>query len=194
MGKVYERIDENIREWIARQQMFFVATAPLTASGHVNVSPKGHDTLRVLDDHTLAYMDYGGSGIETVAHVRENSRITIMMCAFEGQAKIFRFYGTGEVFTPLDEGYSTLSEHFDQSELGVRAIIKIHVTRVSDSCGYGVPLYEFQEQRRISPHHVKKRGIENVRDYLKENNQKSIDGLEGISGDEAMAFQGPDGG
>jgi hypothetical protein len=128
MGKLYQRIDQELRDWMARQQMFFVATAPRGDQGHVNVSPKGHDTLRILDGSTLAYLDYGGSGIETVAHLRENGRIVIMMCAFEGPPRIFRFHGNGSVVTPQDDGFATLAAHFDRSQLGTRASAELHRT------------------------------------------------------------------
>lgn len=191
MGKVYDRIDDGIREWIDQQQMFFVATAPLSGEGLVNVSPKGLDTFRVLDDHAIAYLDYGGSGIETVAHVRENSRIVVMMCAFTGPPKIYRFHGVGEIVTPSDAGYNDLAAQFDLSFVGVRAIIKVNVTRISDSCGYGVPLYQFEGQREISPKYVSQRGGDYIRDYFVENNAQSLDGLPGITKEEAEAYRTP---
>jgi hypothetical protein len=191
MGNIFQTIDEKICRWIDKQHMFFVATAPLGSEGHVNLSPKGHDTLRVLDGNTMAFLDYGGSGVETIAHLRENSRITIMMCAFEGPTKIYRFQGKGEVVTPLDEGFEQLSALFGEKEMGVRAIIRIHVTRISDSCGFGVPLYQYQQQRRVSPDYVKKHGVEAIREYIWDNNEVSIDGLPGVTEEEAAAYEGP---
>jgi len=191
MGKVYDAIDGKIREWIGRQHMFFVGTAPLSAGGSVNVSPKGHDTLRVLDEHTLAFLDYGGSGVETIAHLRENGRIVIMMCAFENPPMIYRFHGVGEVVTPLDGDFESLARHFDRSELGVRAIIRVRVTRISDSCGFGVPLYEYRQQRDTSPRFIRATGTEEIRAYLKTANLESIDGLPGESEEEAGSWQGP---
>lgn len=191
MGKLYSSIDNEIRMWIDKQKMFFTGTAPSSTSGSINVSPKGHDTLRVLDGHTLAFLDYGGSGIETIAHLRENGRIVIMLCAFEGPPKIFRFHGKGEVITPLDEDFEVLAQLFDRSQLGIRSIIRVHVTRISDSCGFGVPLFEYQEQRDISPNHIKVNGIEKTRAYLKTKNIKSIDGLPGETEREIDAYQGP---
>ena len=191
MGKVYDRIDDRVREWVANQKMFFVATAPLSGEGLVNLSPKGLDTFRILDDHTVAYMDFGGSGIETVSHVRENGRIVIMMCAFEGPPLIFRFHGTGEVVTPADDAYEGLVQHFDRSQVGIRAIIKINVARISDSCGYGVPLYEFQNHRDTPVRYIERKGAVAVRQYIKDNNAKSLDGLPGMTDAEADAFDAP---
>lgn len=191
MGKVFDCIDDDIRDWIGQQQMFFVATAPLSGEGLVNLSPKGLDTFRVLDDHTIAYLDYGGSGIETLAHVRENGRIVVMMCAFRGPPKIFRFHGTGEIVTPNDKGYGALAAQFDLSFVGVRAIIKVNVSRISDSCGYGVPLYQFEGQREISPKYVKQRGGDHIRNYFAENNSTSLDGLPAMTKEEAEAYRTP---
>ena len=181
MGKVYAEIDTRIRNWIEKQHMFFVATAPLADAGSVNLSPKGYDTLRVLDERTLAFLDYGGSGVETIAHVRENGRITIMMCAFEGRPKIYRFHGKGSVVMPTDSEFDELAVKFDRTELGVRAIIRVDVQRISDSCGYGVPFYDYRGERPTSVEHVRENGADDIRDYLQEKNPQSIDGLPGIS-------------
>jgi predicted pyridoxine 5'-phosphate oxidase superfamily flavin-nucleotide-binding protein len=191
MGKTYESINGEIQEWITQQQMFFVGTAPRADSGSVNVSPKGLDTLRDLNDQTLAFLDYGGSGVETIAHIRENKRIVIMMCAFDGPAKIYRFHGTGTVITPLDQEFSALADKFDRSELGIRSIIRINVTRISDSCGFGVPLYDYREQRSISPNYIRTRGADYIRPHLESKNLQSIDGLPGISAQEANAWTPP---
>ncbi len=192
MGKVYEVIDDSIRAWVGRQHMFFVGTAPLSEHGHVNLSPKGHDSLRILDGKTLAYLDYGGSGAETIAHVRENGRIVIMMCAFDGPPKIFRFYGDGEVVTPLDDGFEELVQLFDIPGVGVRAIIRVHVNRISDSCGYGVPNYDFKADRQSSQNATASKGTEGVREYLLEKNLTSIDGIAAITEAEARAYVGPE--
>ena len=191
MGKVYRSIDENIRSWIADQHVFFVATAPLASTGSVNLSPKGKDTLRVIDARTLAFVDTGGSGIETVAHLRENGRIVIMMCAFAGQAKIYRFHGTGTVVIPGAPSFDDLAGHFDLSVGGIRSIVRVDVARISDSCGYGVPLMTFTAERNIGEKYLQSRGVETVREYLAEHNAESIDGLPGISAAEAQAFRGP---
>lgn len=159
MGQRYDSIDDNIQRWMNKQHMFFVGTAPLSADGLVNLSPKGHDSLQVMDDSTLAYLDYGGSGAETIAHVRENGRIVIMMCAFEGPPKTFRFYGNGEVITPLDNEFSALASLFNVPGVGIRAIIRIRVSRIQDSCGYGVPNYEFKAHRRSSQNWIKSKSV-----------------------------------
>src|SRR5919106_3168834 len=144
MGRVYEHIDERLAAWIGRQPMFFVASAPLDSDGHVNVSPKGPiGTLRVIDDHTVAYLDFVGSGAETIAHVRENGRIVVMFCAFDGPPKVLRLHGRAEVLPPGHE----LAARFDPPEHAVRSVIRVDVERVADSCGYGVPLLRFEGKR-----------------------------------------------
>lgn len=192
MGKTYERIDESIRTWMGRQKMFFVATAPRDDEGRINLSPKGHDALRILDENTLAYLDFGGSGVETIAHVRENGRIVLMMCAFDGPPKIYRFHGVGEVVTPLDADFGELARRFDIPGVGIRAIIRIHVNRISDSCGYGVPNFEFRSERQSMQNWVAKKGTDALRDYQVEKNLVSIDGIEAISEAEARAYVGAD--
>lgn len=192
MGKQYDSIDESMQRWMAKQKMFFVGSAPLAGDGLINISPKGHDALRVLDTCSLAYLDYGGSGAETIAHIRENGRIVIMMCAFEGPPKIFRFYGRGEVVTPLDEGFADLAAMFDVQGVGTRAIIRMHVERIQDSCGYGVPNYAFSGQRDSSQNWLKTHDAETVREYQVNKNLNSLDGLPAISEEEARAFVWPD--
>ena len=152
MARTYEAITGNLREWVARQPMFFVGSAPLTADGHVNVSPKGPlGSLRILDDHRVAYLDIAGSGAETIAHLRENGRIVVMLCAFEGPPRIVRFHGRGEVLLPDDPRFEPLRVEagFEDASLpeARRAIIVVDVTRVSDSCGYGVPLMTLDGHR-----------------------------------------------
>ncbi len=192
MGKTYEVIDDSIRRWMEAQKMFFIGTAPLAGDGQVNLSPKGQDSLRILDEKTLAYLDFGGSGVETIAHVRENGRIVVMMCAFNGPPKIFRFHGSGEVLTPLDNGFDELHKLFDMPGIGVRAIIRIHVNRIADSCGYGVPTYDFKDQRRSTQNYIEKTGTQTIREKQVANNMQSIDGLAGITEAEALAYVGAD--
>src|SRR5258708_26023019 len=143
MAKVFDGIDEHLRDWIARQSLYFVATAPLAGDGHVNASPKGPiGTLRVLDAHTIAYLDYTGSGAETIAHLRENGRIVVMLCAFEGPPRIVRLHGRGRVVTPADPGYAPLlARGFDDpgGPEARRAIVVVGLSGVADSCGYGGP-------------------------------------------------------
>jgi len=189
MGKVFDGIDEQLESWIARQPMFFVGTAPLDADGHVNVSPKGPiDNLRVLTPTSMAYLDLVGSGAETIAHVRENGRIVIMLCAFEGPPRILRLHGRAEVIPASDRRFSELMElcGFAEPETpeARRAIVLVEVVRIADSCGYGVPLMKHEGQR---PHmelwaakKVRVGGSEALLDYQREHNAYSIDGLPGV--------------
>ena len=180
MADELKRIDQDIRGWINRQHLFFVASAPLAGDGFVNCSPKGLDSLRVVDDHTLAYLDLTGSGVETVAHVNENGRILIMLCAFEGPPRIMRFHGAGEVLVPGTVEFSALIGDFPPME-GVRSIIRVTVSRISSSCGYGVPLMDFKEDRRALPAWVDKRGAAGIVDYQRTVNAESLDGLAGVN-------------
>ena len=179
MGKEYTVIDERLQSWIERQKLFFVATAPLAADGLVNCSPKGLDSLRVLGPTTLAYVDIGGSGIETVAHLKENGRIVLMLCAFDGPPKIVRFYGTGKVVEPHDERFEALLGEFPPQP-SVRNFIEIDVTRMIDSCGYGVPIYDFQKDRESLANWYGNKSDEEVAEYRRSNNVASLDGLPGL--------------
>jgi hypothetical protein len=190
MGKVFEGIDERQQEWIARQALFFVGTAPLAGDGHVNVSPKGPiGSLRVLDERTVAYLDIVGSGAETIAHLRENGRIVMMLCAFAGPPRILRLHGTGTVHRPDDPGFAALLERcgFEEPSLpeARRAVIVVDVTRVADSCGYGVPLMSYAGERphsRLSAEkRVRTRGPDAYREYEAEHNATSLDGLPAVS-------------
>jgi Pyridoxamine 5'-phosphate oxidase len=186
MGKVYDGIDDRLLDWIARQRLFFVATAPRGDEGHVNLSPKGPiGTLRVLDPRTVAYLDVIGSGAETIAHLRENGRIVVMLCAFEGPPRILRLHGRGEVVVPDDPRFGELLERCGFDEPAVpearRTIVVVEVTRVADSCGYGVPLMRFEGLR---PHQdawaqkkVRTGGTEALLEYQREKNTASLDGL-----------------
>jgi len=142
MSKVYPCLDADLIAFLEAQRLFFVATAPLSGDGHVNVSPKGHDSFRVLDPHTVAYLDLTGSGAETIAHVRENGRICLLFCAFEGTPKIVRIHGRGEILEPGHPDFAALRARFPELP-GARAIVRVRATRVSDSCGFSVPRYEF---------------------------------------------------
>jgi len=176
MGKVYEVIDAGLSAWIDKQPMFFVGTAPLAGGGHVNISPKGLDTLRIVGPNRVAYLDLTGSGAETIAHVRENGRIVIMFCAFSGPPKIVRFHGRARIVTPRSAGWSALRERF-APHLGARAIVDVEVTRVSDSCGYGVPSFGPATQREALDLWTQKRGAEGLVTYRRQKNTVSIDGL-----------------
>ena len=189
MGKSFDRIDEHLREWISRQALFFVATAPLDADAHVNVSPKGPiGSLRVLDDHTVAYLDVVGSGAETIAHLRENGRIVVMLCAFQGPPRILRLHGRGEIVQPADERFRELLGRFDfeepAAEQARRSVIMVEVTRIADSCGYGVPLMSFEGEREHADKWAAKRlrvgGPEALDDYQRQKNAVSLDGLPAV--------------
>jgi hypothetical protein len=189
MGKVYEGISEHQREWIARQAMFFVGSAPLAGDGHVNVSPKGPiSSLAVLDDHTVAYLDIVGSGAETIAHIRENGRVVVMLCAFEGPPRILRLHGTGEVVPAADGRFAELFERagFEPFEVpeSHRSIVVVAVDRVADSCGYGVPLMDYVGERphqaASSAKRVRVQGPDAYVAYQREHNAASIDGLPAV--------------
>jgi hypothetical protein len=168
MGKVHEHIDAKLADWIGRQSLFFVATAP-SEGGHVNVSPKGPiGTFRILDELTVEYDDHVGSGAETIAHVRDNGRICVMFCAFDGPPRIVRLHGRGEVLVGDDPGD------------GIRGAIRVHVDRVSDSCGYGVPLMDYVGDRPQREAWLAKKGADGVREYVAEKNAVSIDGLRAL--------------
>jgi hypothetical protein len=189
VGRVYDGIDERQREWIARQPLFFVGSAPLAADGHVNVSPKGPiGSLRVLDEHTVAYLDIVGSGAETIAHLRENGRIVVMLCAFDGPPRILRLHGTGSFHRPGDPEFAALLERcgFEEPSLpeARRAIVVVDVARVADSCGYGVPLMTYggerPHSRRSAEKRVRTHGPDAYRHYEAEHNATSLDGLPAV--------------
>jgi len=181
MGKVHDVLTEGYREFIACQHVFFVATAPSGTDGHVNLSPKGLDSLRVVDERTVVYLDYVGSGVETIAHLRDNGRITLMFCAFEGPPKIVRLHGRGEVLEPQDARFPGHRARFGETKPGaVRSIIAVHVERASDSCGFGVPLYRFEGDRAQLGDWAEKKGPEQLVGYQRKHNASSIDGLPGL--------------
>jgi hypothetical protein len=179
MGKIYESIDDKLRDWLSAQKVFFVATAPLAREGHINCSPKDGEAFRIVDDRTVAYLDLTGSGVETIAHLKENERIVLMFCAFAGAPKIVRLHGLGEVIEPCDRDFERLRSFFS-ARAGIRSCIRVRLTRISDSCGYGVPLYEFREQRSQLKAWVERKGEEAIKAYQREVNANSIDGLIGL--------------
>jgi hypothetical protein len=181
MGQTYDAIDDRLAEFIRAQRMFFVATAPLSRDGHVNLSPKGLDTFAVLDPHTVAYLDLTGSGVETIAHLLENGRITICFCAFEGPPKILRLSGRGTVIRAESPGFAALAARFPPYP-GVRSVIRVAVDRIADSCGYGVPEYTFGGQRAQLTQWAERKGPDGVRAYRDEKNRASIDGLRALDG------------
>lgn len=176
MGKVTNTILDHHREFIAHQKMFFVATAPLSAEGHINLSPKGKDCFQVLSPSRVAYMDLVGSGNETSAHILENERITFMFCAYDGPPNILRLYGKGRTVLPKDAEWQELSKHF-KIQLGTRQIIVADIHRIQTSCGYSVPLYEYTGEREIADVWAEKKGKEGLETYKQEKNRESIDGL-----------------
>jgi len=170
MGKLFDSIEPKLADWIGRQRLFFVATAP-DEGGRVNVSPKGPiGTLRVVGERTVEYDDHVGSGAETAAHLRENGRICLMLCAFEGPPRIVRLHGHGTV---IPAG--------DPSENGTRAVVRIEVERISDSCGFGVPLMDYVGERPQRERWLESKGADGIRDYVRERNGESIDGLPAFS-------------
>jgi hypothetical protein len=189
VARVYDGISVQLRDWIGRQAMFFVGSAPLDADGHVNISPKGPiGALRVLDEHTVAYLDVSGSGSETIAHVRENGRIVVMLCSFEGPPRILRLHGRGEVVFPNDPRFGELLDRCAFDDLSIpearRAVIVVDVARVGDSCGYGVPLMAFDGMR---DHHalssakkLRVMGADGYAEHRRTKNRESLDGLPAV--------------
>jgi predicted pyridoxine 5'-phosphate oxidase superfamily flavin-nucleotide-binding protein len=175
--KIYESIDAGLRSFIDRQPLFFVATAPLDAAGRVNVSPRGlPGTFAVLDEHTFAWLDVTGSGSETIAHVRENGRVTVMFCAFEGAPKVLRLHGQGRIVTTYDPDFAGLAEHFTAAP-GSRAVIVVDVERVSDACGWGVPVMSLEGHRDLLGPYFERQGPDGTVAYRRRKNLQSIDGL-----------------
>lgn len=179
VGKVFPELDAELQRWIVRQHVFFVASAPLSASGHVNLSPKGLDSFRVLSPRRVAYLDLTGSGAETAAHLRENGRIALMFCAFEGPPRVVRLHGRGRV-----SSVASMREHFPPLP-GERAVIVVDLERISDSCGYGVPLMSFLGERpQLAAWVDRKDRGEGLDHYRSVNNAVSIDGLPSIASEE----------
>ena len=176
MAKVFESITEELQKFIANQHMFFVGTAPLNSDGHVNLSPKGLESFRILSPHKVAYLDLTGSGNETSAHLQENGRITIMFCAFKGSPSILRLYGGGKTILPNNSEWESLYSQFPEIP-GTRQIIVADIERVQTSCGMSVPLYEFQGQRDSLVKWAAKKGEEGIKEYHQQKNMVSIDGL-----------------
>jgi hypothetical protein len=183
MGKTYEVVDDGLAEWIEAQPVFFVSTAPLSADGLVNCSPKGNrDEFVVIDERVVAYLDQTGSGVETIAHLRENGRIVIMFCAFVGAPRIVRLHGRGRAVLRDDPSFPELAQRFPGGMgVGVRSIIVTEVSRIADSCGYGVPFMSFEGHRPTMDQWSNRKGPEGVRSYWVANNAKSIDQLDGFT-------------
>jgi hypothetical protein len=187
MGKLYPELDERLRKFIGKQSVFFVATAPCLTSagegGHVNLSPKGYrGTFAVLSPLQVAYLDLTGSGAETIAHLRQNGKITIMFCSFDREPKILRLYGTGRIVLPGAPEWATLAGHFPAAGYGSnqasqRAIIVVDLDRIADSCGYAVPMMELTRERDVLARHDEKKSAAQLAAYRAEKNAVSIDGL-----------------
>lgn len=179
MGKIYDHLDSTLVNFIERQQVFFVGTAPLSPDGHINCSPKGLDTFVILDEKRVAYLDFVGSTAETIAHLRENGRIVLMFCAFDGTAKILRLHGHGRVLTEVHEEYAELRKRFQLPQPN-RAIIEVELSRISDACGIGVPLFDYRDQRSGLLDWSEKKGEAGAKLYQATNNRESIDGLPAV--------------
>ena len=174
MAKQYDHINSRLQKFIEAQKMFFVATG--SDKSRINLSPKGMDTFRVIDDKRVIWLNLTGSGNETAAHLEADGRITMMLCAFEGAPMILRIYGRGRVIHPKHELWNELIDHFPDLG-GKRQIIDVEVEMVQTSCGMSIPFYDFKSERRELDDWAKKTGEEGIRDYWKKKNQKSIDGL-----------------
>ena len=181
MARVLDGISTELRAFLEAQPVFFVATAPTGDDGHINCSPKGLDTFRVLDEHTVAYLDLTGSGIETVAHLRDNARITLMFCAFTGRPDIIRLYGRGRVLTPDDSAAAELLARFPELP-GRRSVIVVDVERVSSSCGYAVPRMTLDAPRDELLDWARAKGDDGLVEYRASKNARSIDDLPGLAG------------
>lgn len=179
MAKVFDELDDRLCEFVAQQKMFFVGSAPRNDEGLVNISPKGMDSLRILDSTTVAYLDFTGSGIETIAHVKENGRMVMMFCSFGSSPKILRLHGRGKVIERSDPEWPALQSHFPESRM-VRAIIKLSITRIADSCGWGVPMYDYVGERDQYRKYAEQTDDAGVRKEQLEWNMESIEGLTGL--------------
>ncbi len=176
--KLHDSITPELAAWLEAQPVFFVATAPLDAAGHVNCSPKGGDSFRALGPLSVAYQDYTGSGAETAAHLREdgNGRIVLMFCAFQGKPDIVRLHGTGQVLQPGESGFDEIAAQFPPNP-GTRAIMRVDVERVSTSCGFAVPLMRYEASRDALDRWAEKKGTAGLNEYRALKNSRSIDGL-----------------
>lgn len=187
MGQVFAEIDGKLRGWIDRQSVFFVGTAPSGADGSINVSPKGMaGTFAVLGPTRVGYLDYTGSGAETIAHLRDNGRIVVMFCAFDGPPRIVRLHGRGRAVLATESEFASLRGHFGKSRTnGQRSIIVVELTRIADSCGWSVPLLDYRADRDILDRAQERHADEHFREYWVEKNQVSIDGLPALDVDPA---------
>jgi hypothetical protein len=183
MGKTFAALNDTLTGFVLRQHMFFVATAPSGPDGHVNLSPKGlAGTLSVIDHSTVAYVDVAGSGVETIAHLRDNGRITLLFCAFDGPPQIVRLYGSGKVLMPGEPAFDELRGRFPSDLQAVRSIIVARIDEVRTACGYGVPLMDYVDDRDDQVRWAERKGVDGLERYLVEKNTVSLDGLPGLPG------------
>ncbi len=179
MAQIFPEITDKLQAWIGEQKMFFVSTAPLAADGLLNCSPKGLDTLRIVGPREVVYLDLVGSGVETVADLKENGRIVLMFCSFGRVPRIVRLHGQGSVFEKESDEFARWEKLFAPF-INPRAVIHVEVTRVSDSCGYGVPMYEYVGQRDTMQRWAEAKGQEGLEEYVATKNAESINGLPGV--------------
>lgn len=189
MGRTYDAIPDHLADWMRAQPVWFVATAPLAADGLVNVSPKGGDTFRVVDERTVAYLDLTGSGAETIAHLRENGRLTIMFCSFGETPMILRLQGTGDAVLPGDADFAPLAARFE-AHASTRSVIRLRVERVATSCGYGVPVMDLVAPRPRLDEWAERKGPDGLAAYRARHNARSLDGLPALA-DRPGAPTGP---
>jgi hypothetical protein len=179
VGRTYDGIDDELAGWLQAQPLWFVGTAPLSADEHLNVSPRGHDTFSVLGSHRVAWVDYTGSGVETIAHIRENGRICLMFCSFDSRPRIVRLHGRATVALPGETAYDDVVARHPPHP-STRAVVVVQVERVSDSCGFGVPVMELIGERDLLRRGAERRGPAGLAAYRAEKNAVSIDGLPGL--------------
>ncbi len=179
MAKLHATLDDRLQKFIRQQKIFFVTSSPLSPEGHANLSPEGFDTFRILGPKTVAYLDYTGSGVESIAHIKENGRFTVMFCSFAKSPKILRLHGTGSVIERSDADWTELIAHFTDCRLA-RAIIRLSIERICDSCGWGVPLFEYQGEREQFRRYDERQEDADLRRDQRRWNMKSVDDLPGL--------------
>ncbi len=179
MGQVFEGIDEGLARWIDAQPVWFVATAPLAGDGRVNVSPRGGDSFSVLGEHRVGWVDLTGSGVETIAHLRENGRICVMFASFDRRPRIVRLHGAGQVHVPGTPAFDEVTA-LHPAHPSTRAVVTVDVERVSDSCGWGVPVVEVVEERDLMRPFADRHGPDGMDAYRARTNASSLDGLPGL--------------
>jgi len=182
VGKAFDDIEDQLATWLIAQPVFFVATAPIARDGLLNCSPKGNrHEFAVLGPRRVAYLDQTGSGVETIAHLKENGRVVVMFCAFVGPPRIVRLHGVGRAVPRDSAEFGDFAAHFPGAlAVGVRSVVVVEVSRISDSCGYGVPIMSFDEHRPTMDQWSNRKGAEGIRDYWTEKNRRSIDDLDGL--------------